>query len=117
MHYVILLLLVGCPKKSVVRNASSFYAETLAALARQEEAADALRHAAVAAKVRGDRDACEQYAKPALLIDASARAQAHRALWLAGLPYPVDGITPPRGTEQPDPGPSTEPAPTSTLCD
>jgi len=119
MHAIIVvLLLTGCPKKTVVRSSASFYVETLAALARQEEAAISLHHAAAEAKSRGDRAACELYAEPALLIDASARAQAHRALWLAGLPYPAaNGTTPPRGTKQPDPGPATKPAAVSTLCD
>ena len=104
----------GCAK-TVIRNSLTFQAETMSALKRQEEAAVALRAAAEAAKERGDQEACEKYAGPALLIEASAQAQAYRALWLAGLPYPTDA-TPVDG-ELPDPGPSAEIAPVSSICE
>lgn len=107
------IALTGCPK-AVVRDATAFQIETMAALKRQEEAASALREAAIIARDRGDHEACVRYAEPVLLIEASAKAQAYRALWLAGLPYPVDN---PTEGEQPDPGPSAEPAPVSSICD
>lgn len=110
------LCLPACKASQVMRQADTFTVETLAALARQEEAADALLDAADAARAAGDLATCKQYAEPALLISASAELQAHRALWLAGLPYPEDGEIPPRGTEQPDPGPSNPPKSADAYC-
>jgi hypothetical protein len=116
-YFTLVGLLAGCPKRTVVRDASSFTVETLAALKRQEEAASALLLAAESANEAGDAESCRAYAEPALLIEASARAQAYRALWLAGLPYPAeDGTLPDRGTEQPDPGPAREPDPVTLIC-
>lgn len=100
---LIALLLAGCPKKKVIRDAATFRLEVEAALARQLEAAEALRDAASAASDRGDFDACVRYAEPALLIEASAAIQAKRALYLAEL-------------ESEDPGPSQPIADVSTIC-
>ncbi len=111
------VLLAGCGGKHVVRNASTFQTEVLASLARQEEAASALFAAADKAKAAGDTEACVEYAGPALLIDASAQSQAFRALWLAGLPYPVDGEMPPTNTKQPDPGPSKPLQDAAAFCE
>lgn len=117
IRFMLVLVLAGCPAHTVLRDAATFQIETMAALARQEEAAGALRVAAVAALEQGDRASCVLYAEPALLIEAAAQAQAYRALWLAGLPYPTeDGSMPPEGTAQPDPGPSTKAPAASTIC-
>lgn len=97
-------LLAGC-RHQVVRDGTTYTIEIIAALARQEEAATALFAAASEAKLRGDLTACEQYAAPALLIESSAKPQAYRALWLAGLSYPdAEGRFPKQGTKQLDPG-------------
>ncbi len=101
---ILALSLVGCAPK-VLRDATTFRVETMAALARQQEARGALFRAAHAAAEREDYEGCVDAAEPALLLEAAAEAHAYRALWLAGLSYPVDGTVPPNGTEQPDPGP------------
>ena len=90
----------GCGGAKVVRNADTFQLETMAALARQQEAALALRAAVAAATTKAT---CEQYAAPLVVIDAYAANQAKRALFLAGL-------------EDEDPGPSADPVSVDTLC-
>ena len=108
------VVVAGCPKQqTIVRDGDTFTIETLASLARQEEAAAALRFAATEAATNGDMMACTLYAEPALLIEAAARPQAYRALWLAGLPYPGG---PEDGSAQPDPGPAPETENTTTIC-
>lgn len=109
---IVPLLLTGCGKKYVVRDLVTYQVETLAALERQLGASAALKEAAREARQRGDWDACAEYAAPALLIDAAAQVQAHRALWLAGLQYPSDQDS----EEQPDPGPAPEPAEVTEIC-
>ena len=91
--------------KRVNRDSQTYTMEVLAGLQRQEDAASALFKAANAAAVRGEKKACEEYAQPALIIQAKAEKQAFRALWLAGLPYPnADGSVPDPKEKQPDPG-------------
>lgn len=94
--------LAGCGHK-IVRDADTFHVEVMAAQARQTEAMRALLEAADAALMRGDREACERYARPALLIEAFAENQAQRALYLAGL---IDE----------DPGPSPTQRPVAAVC-
>lgn len=90
-----LLLLSGCAGKHVVRNRAAFEAEVLAAMKRQQEAADALFVAAEYARSNGDLTACQFFATPALLIEAAAQAHALRALHLAGiLPQDPGGMKP-----------------------
>lgn len=101
---MIILVLLGCGGKKIIRDADTFHVETMAAVARQKEAAVALHAAATAARNAGEWDLCVAYVKPALLIDAYAEAQAARALWLAGL------------LEGEDPGPSPEPKPATNVC-
>lgn len=115
---LLFLTLTACAHRLVVREAPTYTLETAATVARQEEAAEALLEAAEVASEAGDWAACTRYAAPALLIEATARPQANRALWLAGLPYPdpETGETPARGTEQPDPGPSPAPRPVTDVC-
>jgi hypothetical protein len=96
-------LTYGCATvpKRVVRDSSTYTAEVLASLARQEEAAAALLDAAHLVPV----EHCQATVAPALLIEATAQRQAYRALWLAGLPYPLeDGSLPDPKTPQEDPG-------------
>lgn len=100
---MITIILLACAGKTIIRDAGTFRIETEAAIARQVEAAEALREAAEAAAQAGDLEACERFAEPALLIEAAAEVQGRRALFLAGL-------------EDEDPGQSPEPAPTSTIC-
>lgn len=116
------LTLQACAKR-VHRPADVYTVETLASLERQLEAADALLQAAEAARAAGDRDACVSYAKPALLIEATAIPQAQRSLFLAGLRYPepteVDGeirLIFPQDSDQPDPGPSRPVRDPSEVC-
>jgi len=98
-------VVTGCGPRRIVRDAATYTAEILAAVERQQEAMDALWIAADEARSAGDLDACRRYAAPALLIEAKARAQGDRALWLAGLPYrKADGTLPEPGEKQPDPG-------------
>ena len=116
-----LLLSSACAHHHVVRDSSTFAIEVASSLARQTEAAEALRNGAELALAGGDRELCAELAEPALLIEAAAEVQAHRALWLAALPYPVvadDGslTVPDVGTEQPDPGPAPDPDPVDTIC-
>ena len=107
----------GCATTDVVRDGKTYTAEIVASLLRQNAAAKELKVAAIASKELGDNKACERYARPALLIEAKAQAQAYRALWLAGLPYPkADGSIPEDGEEQDDPGVAPSPEPVSTLC-
>jgi len=116
---MILVCLLSCAtlQHSVVRDAPTYTVEILATLQRQEDAADALRDAASYARENGDVERCILYAEPALMIDAYARSQAYRALWLADLPYPnPDGSLPEPGEEQPDPGPSAALEPVTVLC-
>lgn len=108
---LLLLALVGCGHRAVLRDAVTYRAETLAALERQREAAEMLIRAADAAKADGDLGTCAQMAAPALLIEAYAEGQAYRALWLADLPYPGG----PAG-DQPDPGPSATPRKATDYC-
>ncbi len=112
---LIIALGFGCGPK-VVRDPGTYTVEILAALLRQQEASAALHDAAREARVRGDYDACVMYAEPALLIDASAQAQAYRALWLADLPYPAGPDMEQHNKTQPDPGPSKAVEPPNTLC-
>lgn len=107
----------ACAHPAVVRDSATFATETAAGLAREEEAAAALRTAAEFAADHGDDAACRDWATTALLIDAKARAQAYRSLWLAGLAYPdASGVLPPKGTQQPDPGPGKAPEPPDAVC-
>ena len=107
-----LLLAAACAPK-VLRDPATFQAETMASLARQQEAATALLQAAIEAP---DEATCAAYAEPALLIKAKAQPQAYRALWLAGLPYPTsDGSEPP--DEQEDPGVGPEPDAVASVCE
>jgi hypothetical protein len=93
--------------KNVVRKTDTYIAEVLSALQRQEAAADALFAAADQAHADGNVELCAEYLRPALTIEAHARAQAYRALYLAGLPYPEgSGGIPDLPARQPDPGPS-----------
>lgn len=78
-----ILLLTSCA--AVSRGQRAYTVEIYAALARQEEAAQALFVAAEAARLAGNHEACVKYATPALLIEQYAANQAHRALYLAGL--------------------------------
>ena len=117
MLMMALMMVPACGPKKVVRDASAFRLETMAALARQQEAATALHDAAAQARVRGDRPTCVKYAEPALLIDAAAEAQAYRALWLAELAYPdSSGEFPSDGEDQSDPGAPNPIADVSTVC-
>ncbi len=113
-----IVLVTGCcTAGKVVRDGQTYTAEVMAGLMREQAAAKSLREAATKAKDAGDRAACEGYARTALLIEAKARGQAYRALWLAGLPYPKpDGSVPKKGEEQQDPGPSPKPADVGTVC-
>ena len=114
---VALAATTGCITGKVVRDGKTYTAETVASLMRQQAAAKQLRAAAEAAKAAGDNEACVSYARVALLIEAKAKPQAYRALWLADLNYPnADGSIPESGTEQPDPGPAPTPADPSTIC-
>lgn len=95
----------GCAHNRIVRDASTYVAEHVNALSRQENASEALKLAAAAARDADDPALCSRYAEPAFRIDHRAAAEAYRALWLAGLPYPQpDGSMPAEGQEQPDPG-------------
>ena len=106
----------GCAHSGSIRRDGPTYAvEVFASLQRQEAAATALLNAASAAAARGDRDACLSYARPALVIQAAAKPQAFRALWLAGLTYPTPDGSKPTGP-QPDPGPAGQPASADTIC-
>lgn len=107
----------GCGHRYIVRDASTFAAENAAGLARELEAASDLRDAAAFARDAGRLDLCVDWAGAALLIEAKAKPQTYRALWLAGLPYPnPDGTVPPVGTVQPDPGPSSPVADVTSVC-
>lgn len=114
---VALFLVTGCAHKQVRRDASTYVAEVLAGLQREQEASAALHVAAQDALERGSVNQCVEYMAPALVIDTKSQAQAYRALWLAGLPYPLqDGSLPEEGQEQDDPGPAGPvPAP-DTVC-
>jgi len=120
VRLLIVALVVGLASctRYAVRDATTYSAEVAASTARQEEAADALLVAAERAREAGDLEACEEYAAPALLIEAAARQQGNRALWLAGIPYldPETGQLPPKGEKQPDPGPSPDPRPVAAVC-
>ena len=114
---VVVFFGVGCVHNKVVRDRSTYTVEIFASLARQLEAAEALFGAAEAANAEGDDEACAQYAAPALMIEAKARSQAFRSLWLAGLPYPkADGTMPVEGEVQDDPGPSSRRRPVAVIC-
>ena len=114
----LILVFCGCPSPgTVTRDADTYVAEILAGLARESEAADALMLAAESALEAHDSELCAVYAGPALLIEAKARPQAYRALWLAGIVYPeADGTIPPEGTEQADPGPSGSVESVMSVC-
>ena len=97
----------GCATvpKRVIRDTQVYTLEILAGLQREQEAAQSLFEAADAARDNGDQPTCRIYVQPALVIQAKAKPQAYRALWLAGLPYPnADGSLPEPGETQPDPG-------------
>ena len=98
---LIAMVLTACGPTKVIRDATTFEIETMAALARQAEAATALH---LAADRAGDYAVCVEYAQPALVIDAYAENQAKRALWLAGL------------SEGADPGPSPAVASVDSVC-
>ena len=107
----------GPESNRITRDRDTYVVEVFANLARQNEASEALLQAAEASARAGDVEACEGYAEPALLIQAKAQAQAWRALWLAGQPYPLeDGSLPPEGEPQPDPGPAGDPVEASNFC-
>lgn len=100
----------GCGARYVVRDGAALAAEVMAAEARQTEAATALFEAAQAAREAGDWAGCARYARPALLIEAAAVAQARRALWLAGISAYATGA------EDADPGPDPDPRPVEEVC-
>jgi hypothetical protein len=104
-------LTFGCATipKRVQRDSGAYAAEVLAGLAREQDAAAALFEAADNALSAGDVEACRRFVAPALVIQRFAELEAHRALWLAGLPYPVDGVMPDPRAEQPDPMEGREP--------
>lgn len=98
---------VGCATipNRVIRDSQTYTLEILAGLQREKDAASVLFEAADAAKDSGDAATCQIYVHPALVIHTKAQAQAYRALWLAGLPYPLeDGSLPDPKDEQDDPG-------------
>jgi len=101
----------------VTRDNNTYTAEIISSLKRQEFAALELFRAASVADGVGNFESCSRYAGPALLIEAKAKAQAYRALWLAGLPYPKDdGTLPEEGESQPDPGVAPAPKPVTSVC-
>ena len=109
VYFVGILLFVSCATipKRVIRDTNTYTAEILAGLQREQEAATALFAAADRALAAGEEESCREYAGPALLIQTKAQPQAHRALYLAGLPYPLaDGSLPDPKDAQPDPGPA-----------
>jgi len=108
VYFIGTLLFASCATipKRVIRDTNTYTAEILAGLQREQEAATALFAAADKAMAAGEEESCREYAKPAILIQAKAKAQAYRALYLAGLPYPLpDGSLPDPKATQPDPGP------------
>ena len=106
-----------CLFGKVSRDGATYTAEVISSLKRQEYAAIELIRAATISNGVGNFESCSRYAGPALLIEAKARHQAYRALWLAGLPYPYeDGTLPDEGEEQPDPGASPDPEPVTSIC-
>jgi hypothetical protein len=114
----LLAMLAACASvpKRVVRDSSTYTAEVLASLARETEAAEALKNAAALVP----EEACAETVAPAMLIDAHAQRQAYTALWLAGLPYPMaDGSAPDPKVEQADPGAGPAPVVTDAVdwCD
>ncbi len=118
-------LLVSCttiPKK-ITRDTTSYVAETLAGMQREEAAAVALLKAARAAWDADDEFACTEYAAPALKSLARSRPEGYRALWLADLPYPdpvlwpdEPGNVPSTRTEQEDPGKPGQVPPPEYVC-
>jgi len=95
----------GCAHTRISRERDTYTAEVFAGLQRERAAADALMLAAEAALQADDIPACRAYSEPALVIQAKAQPQAFRALWLAGIAYPLeDGSLPEEGVEQEDPG-------------
>ena len=118
---ILLLFVTGvsgcCTTGKVVRDGQTYTAEVMSSLMREQAAAKRLLDAAKAAKAAGDKAKCEAYAKPALLIEAKAKGQAYRALWLADLPYPkADGSIPKAGEKQEDPGPTGVPDDVAKVC-
>lgn len=101
---VVVILMVSCGQKRVLRDAATYEVEIRAAEARQNEAAVALFNAAERARQAGDRLLCAEYAIPALLIEAAATHQAERALWLVHLGPTFD------------PGPMPEPRDVNEVC-
>ena len=100
-------LTIGCASvpKRVVRDSSTYTAEILSSLQREREASAALHRAAALVPL----DECAEVIAPALLIDAAAQRQAYAALWLAGLPYPLeDGSIPDPKAVQADPNEGLE---------
>ena len=105
--------------KRVVRDSQTYIAEILAGLEREQAAADELAVAAAAARDAGDESACMAHYSVAHLIMVKAQPQAYRALWLGGLPYPLeDGSLPDPKQEQEDPGPAPalDTAAVNTFC-
>lgn len=116
--FLLSLSLSGCAHR-VVRDASSYTAEIVSSLSRQEAAEKALLEAAGAAREAGDFELCVSYATPAFRIQARAEAEAYRALWLADLPYPVNGELPDPKASQEDPGeaPAFDPGAVESFCE
>jgi hypothetical protein len=115
----IMVALLGgcCLTGKVARDAKTYTAEVFGNLLRQKAAAKMLFEAAEAAKAAGDVEACQGYARPALVIEAKAQGQAYRSLWLASLPYPLeDGTIPAEGVKQDDPGVTGSPRAMVEVC-
>jgi len=103
----IVVLLVGCVPKQVRRDATTYTAEIVAGLQREHAAAAQLREAAMYALEHGDNQQCIEWLQPALVIETKAQPQAWRALYLAGLQYPLpNGELPAPDVVQEDPGPA-----------
>ena len=123
--FLVATLLNSCaiiPKK-IQRDTTSYVAETLAGIQREEAAAMTLLVAARHAWAVGNEAACTEYAAPALKSLTRAQAEGYRALWLADLPYPdaerwpdEPGHVPTTRVEQEDPGKPLATPPTAYVC-
>jgi len=103
--------------KRVIRDTQTYTLEILAGLQRESEAASALESAAVLARDAGDAELCQQFYTPALTIQVKAQAQAYRALYLAGLPYPQeDGSVSTEAQDDPGPARTIEADEVTTFC-
>lgn len=116
---IVALLCASCATlpKRVIRDTQTYTLEILAGLQRESEAASALEAAAVLARDAGDAELCQQFYTPALTIQVKAQAQAFRALYLAGLPYPQeDGSVSTEAQEDPGPARTIEADEVTTFC-